>query len=442
MDKRRYSLNLIFARLTNTGKIEAAMNVLCLNVAHVLRVLLRLFILRLGLVGFSRSPRNSVVSQHTLNRIIRRTLVFLTVTSSLLAAACSPNAVNQTGDRNQSSTPLLTDKPAMSGGEEVSTDPGEQPDISETGEYEDDQKTIEINIFKEALSAYNDLDFESALALLRTLPDGYEDTGLYIESISAVNDLMSGKWLEAAEKFTLLNNRRDEITSGYNSLMHPLTQMMIDNFGALPGISINEFHGLSDLCILFYYEENMQLGNDITQLAEYPYDPSSITFENVICDRRIQRLKASLREQGLYEYFSSGGAFISPVDVTGNGIYIIIDPTQIMHHISRIYLEHEKIAPWCLADKPEEVRFVLAVIDTFSYFGTYDNGTKGYSTETHVTLTDVVTGEYLFNNYYRADPPTTTARTERDNYGMINLTAAIKEEILPILALHGLTVYS
>jgi len=44
IDKRRYGLDLIYARLTNTGEIEAAMNVLCMNVAHVLRTLLRLLL--------------------------------------------------------------------------------------------------------------------------------------------------------------------------------------------------------------------------------------------------------------------------------------------------------------------------------------------------------------------------------------------------------------
>jgi len=52
IDKRRYGLDLIYARLTNTGEVEAAMNVLCMNVAHVLRVLLRLLFRRLALEDF------------------------------------------------------------------------------------------------------------------------------------------------------------------------------------------------------------------------------------------------------------------------------------------------------------------------------------------------------------------------------------------------------
>ena len=44
-DKRRYGLDLIYSRLEPTGEFEAAMNVLCMNVAHVLRVFAR-FLLR------------------------------------------------------------------------------------------------------------------------------------------------------------------------------------------------------------------------------------------------------------------------------------------------------------------------------------------------------------------------------------------------------------
>ena len=44
INKRRYGLDLIYARLENTGMFEAAMNVLCMNVAHVLRILLRLLL--------------------------------------------------------------------------------------------------------------------------------------------------------------------------------------------------------------------------------------------------------------------------------------------------------------------------------------------------------------------------------------------------------------
>jgi Transposase domain (DUF772). len=54
VNKRRYGLNLVYARLEQTGEIEAAINILCMNVAHALRNLLRFLLLRL----FWRKFRN------------------------------------------------------------------------------------------------------------------------------------------------------------------------------------------------------------------------------------------------------------------------------------------------------------------------------------------------------------------------------------------------
>jgi len=39
VNKRRYGLDLIYARLEGTGEVEAAMNIICMNVAHLLRTL-------------------------------------------------------------------------------------------------------------------------------------------------------------------------------------------------------------------------------------------------------------------------------------------------------------------------------------------------------------------------------------------------------------------
>jgi hypothetical protein len=70
IDKRRYGLDLIYSRLTNTGETEAAMNVLCMNVAHMLRVLLRLLFRRSLLVDFFRPTRKSKRSPHTLSALV------------------------------------------------------------------------------------------------------------------------------------------------------------------------------------------------------------------------------------------------------------------------------------------------------------------------------------------------------------------------------------
>jgi hypothetical protein len=43
INKRRYGLGLIYSKLENTGEVEVAMNIACMNVARVLSVLLRFF---------------------------------------------------------------------------------------------------------------------------------------------------------------------------------------------------------------------------------------------------------------------------------------------------------------------------------------------------------------------------------------------------------------
>jgi hypothetical protein len=46
INKRRYGLGLIYGQLTQTGEVEAVMNIICMNVANVLRRSLRLYFIR------------------------------------------------------------------------------------------------------------------------------------------------------------------------------------------------------------------------------------------------------------------------------------------------------------------------------------------------------------------------------------------------------------
>jgi hypothetical protein len=56
VNKRRYGLDLIYARLEQTGEVEAAMNILCMNMAFALKIFLfsfsrRYFSLFLAVLG-------------------------------------------------------------------------------------------------------------------------------------------------------------------------------------------------------------------------------------------------------------------------------------------------------------------------------------------------------------------------------------------------------
>jgi hypothetical protein len=50
--KRRYGLDLIYGRLDNTGEVEAALNILCMNVAYIVKILLHFLLRRLNLTFF------------------------------------------------------------------------------------------------------------------------------------------------------------------------------------------------------------------------------------------------------------------------------------------------------------------------------------------------------------------------------------------------------
>ena len=52
VSKRRYGLDLIYSRGERTSEVEAAMNVICMNIAHVLRTLLRYLLKRMILEKF------------------------------------------------------------------------------------------------------------------------------------------------------------------------------------------------------------------------------------------------------------------------------------------------------------------------------------------------------------------------------------------------------
>ena len=64
--KRRYGLDLIYARLAQAGEVEAAINILCMNVAHVLRALLRFFAKLSTFSNFSGISFRNLVTEHSL----------------------------------------------------------------------------------------------------------------------------------------------------------------------------------------------------------------------------------------------------------------------------------------------------------------------------------------------------------------------------------------
>jgi hypothetical protein len=62
INKRRYGLDLIYARLDITDEFEAAMNIICMNVTHLTRRFLRWFFWQFKMEFFEFSSAHAVKS--------------------------------------------------------------------------------------------------------------------------------------------------------------------------------------------------------------------------------------------------------------------------------------------------------------------------------------------------------------------------------------------
>ena len=201
--------------------------------------------------------------------------------------------------------------------------------------------------------------------------------------------------------------------------------------------------------LFHYYNEQIRFGNDILNLSEYPYKNvywgksfrPKLTWD-FLYNIRIDNLEKSITEQGLDEYFSKTDGSISPVDINSNLLYINRSNspanTEYRQGSSWYKILWSYIPPFYLAEHPEEVRYVLNLSESHTYYGTYNNGSIGYSTETLVTIKDTKTGELLFSTYYSQEPLNSfevpeTATISTEIYGSSDFRKEIEDDILPVL---------
>ena len=199
------------------------------------------------------------------------------------------------------------------------------------------------------------------------------------------------------------------------------------------------------ICLVQYYYEQSQLGNDITQLPEYPYsltnrDPA---VYDAVWDMCLDKLRTSMEERGFdEEYLRTQSSRVNPENVPGNGFYIV--PIE-GNYKSHVYGKLRSIAPFCFAVNPEDVRYVFFYDEYYSRFGTYDDGTTGYKSNTIIDVVDVVTGENVYHTFFSTDPPRTAPKTGRDTYGSDDLFRTtmkiLEDEVLPAIENAGITVY-
>jgi len=345
-------------------------------------------------------------------------------------------------------------------------------------QYKDSDKYINEIIYHNAISSFekesknftenNNLNnnFDNTLRLFQSLPEHYNDSDLYINMISAIKYFNANEWLEATQMFESVNNEVKETWS--NSSIKSVAEVLLKDRLLLPvynafdiGIrdkpdKIFKFvnaNNLNDIkiydektgnkflqnifkeCCYRYYEEQSNKGIDISKLQKYPYKPekkiSDVPPETgKLYDNRIQKLEASIKEKGLTDYYSKADRSISPVKVTGKGIYINVEDDMGKDEIKY------KIPPCYIADSPESVRYVYCHYTTSSYYGRYTDGTSGYTRYYHFVLKNAASGQILFEKSFSFNPPYSTSQ-RGDVYGSWSKTddflTSLNRDILPAI---------
>jgi len=346
--------------------------------------------------------------------------------------------------------------------------------------------------YEKAIATFGDEDFDTALTMFNSLPKHYKDVDLFCHTTSAVIEYKSGAWLNAVHSFEALSIQLDEILENkakysdeylvklIENLLIPLGRAfntstdhsfeMVFSLGWVNGcmmrmksfvedpIKHSSFRYINKSveelnlygCLYYeslfrYYEEQTQLGYDITKLSEYPYKSVSakaIDFLKILYKRRIDKLNERIEERKLEEFYTRTDASISPVKVIGIGIYINITKAKKTGERCRDIVRY--FPPSYLADTPENVRYVLLFTEKYSYFGTYTDGTKGYVITIRVTLKNVATGKIIYTNQFTENPPDSAyiPLNPEDIYGgnnrwFSNFVDDISPTLKNIFALYG-----
>jgi len=192
--------------------------------------------------------------------------------------------------------------------------------------------------------------------------------------------------------------------------------------------------------VIHYFEEQADLGNDTGTLPDYAYVPSGFILNNtwgdyyrLLYSNRAEKLKTEIRMLGISDYYSSGDNSVSPVELTGNGMFLnyIVAPrgeARTPYFYDQIYEDlFTSVPAHFIANKPEHVRYLLLINEYYEYFGRYDNGTSGYKAIVKVMFKDTASGEILLAKTYEFDPPSRTTATARDTYASPSLNRIVSD---------------
>ena len=300
--------------------------------------------------------------------------------------------------------------------------------------------------YEEAIEYYSAGLIDDALESFSLLPETYQDAENYIKTISAIMDYRSGNWIQAAQKFDELNQLIPVSGRDYWKYISPVLELF---FGVEGETNYAELLGFS---LYAYYSEQNRLKNDITLLPDFPYLPYLASFGQVLIDPsefgfnsgsiiitrwsdlRHNKLVKEIEERGLEYYYRRTDASVSPVEVTGTGIYFYKNNNSLP-----LYGLKDMVDPFDYAETPEDVRYIIHVSSDTHETGKYENGQSAYTTTAEIIVKDTVTGEILFSESYIGAPPFMLT-SNNSPIGRID-EQVVLSDILPVLKLL-VTVYA
>ncbi len=318
-------------------------------------------------------------------------------------------------------------------------------------------------------------DFATAKAVAKTMPEDEFFAPVSRETIAAAEAYEAGNWLEAARLFESLSartvkNKKQFVLDTATSLaikidavnkekgietIHELGKRPED-YGQGPGNYADCFYN----CLYYYYDEQYRQGNELTELTEYPLIiPDGVKLSNGIfigaddtvyqnwswyvrewCKYRNDMMSERIETSpGLFEYYRKTDDSVSPVDVSGEGIYINTAdaPRCTIDYLIGVF-------PFAYATEPEDIRYIVNFSQEHSYHAMYDNGTKAYVTFTTITIKDTKTGEILLSNEHMTMPSDTITYLEGQTQGydtdeyawfkLVGYRTEARDEIMPVLS--------
>jgi len=226
--------------------------------------------------------------------------------------------------------------------------------------------------------------------------------------------------------------------TGYNST-DDINNLTIESYSSDADILalIKEVSILNNL-IYDYWNTQADAGLNPENLETLPASQENRNlFGFSIRSDRKSSLSATLNTQKLQDYYASSGTGKSPVEVTGDGIYVNCLRNSKSGYGYDIGID-DVIPLFANADKPENIRYLLLTTVSHSYHADWEYVSNGkyagttYHTTVTVVLKDCVTGKILYKKSQKTQVPDNfrmsgTAYYAPTNFDTADVKAMIKE---------------